>query len=217
MKRSILEPLTFEKKAMKLHLTFYVLLLASPGAFADCFDAAAAYHHVNGNVLRAIAWLESHNQPTAEHKNENGSVDYGVMQINSIHLSQWAQYGVNRAALMQPCKNVYVAAWHLRHMMDRYGNTWSAIGSYHSATPQYRDQYVAQIKHILQSWHRLPYRSDTVVADAGIDAAGQRKDDAISIVARNSLKGYAFRRSKSSVDSSHASELNADTDAPTLQ
>lgn len=203
---------------MKLRLTLSVLLLASPGAFADCFDAAAAYHHVNGNVLRAIAWLESHNQPTAEHKNENGSVDYGVMQINSIHLAQWAHYGVDRAALMQPCKNVYVAAWHLRHMMDRYGNTWAAIGSYHSATPQYRDQYVAQIKRILRGWHRLPGESDTTVVDADVDVnAVRRRDDAISVAARNGPKTNSFARMRNASARQDASDLNASAGAPTLQ
>lgn len=203
---------------MTLRLAFCVLLLASPGAFADCFDAAAAYHHVNGNVLRAIAWLESHNQPTAEHKNDNGSVDYGVMQINSIHLAQWAQYGVDRAALMQPCKNVYVAAWHLRHMMDRYGNTWAAIGSYHSATPQYRDQYVAQIKRILRSWHRLPGGSDTGVVDANVDVdAARRRDDAISLAARNGPKTNNVARIRNVSAHSDASALNANAGAPTVQ
>lgn len=203
---------------MKLRLTFYLLLLASPGAYANCFDAAAAYHHVNGDVLRAIAWLESHNQPTAEHKNENGSVDYGVMQINSIHLSQWSRYGVDRAALMQPCKNVYVAAWHLRHMMDRYGNTWAAIGSYHSATPVYRDQYVAQIKRILRGWHRLPYGTDTALADADIDGStARRKDDAITVGAQNGPRTNALTRFRNVSARAANQDLNASQGAPTLQ
>jgi len=204
---------------MKLPLIFYALLLTSPGASADCFDTAAAYHHVNGDVLRAIAWLESHNQPAAEHQNENGSVDYGVMQINSIHLAQWAQYGVNRTVLMQPCKNVYVAAWHLRHMIDRYGNTWAAVGSYHSATPQYRDQYVAQIKRILGSWHRLPYGTDTAVsvADADIRHASRRKDAATSLAAPDTSKEYALARMRNGSAPTRVSVLRVSTDAPTLQ
>lgn len=101
-----------------------VALVCALGAFfahpaqADCFDDAAAYQHVNPYVLRAIAWLESHNRPDATHLNDNGSVDYGVMQINSIHLHELSRYHISRATLMQPCQNVYIAAWHLHRMME---------------------------------------------------------------------------------------------------
>ncbi len=36
---------------------------------------------------------------------------------------------------MQPCVSVYVAAWRLREMTNKYGNTWAAVGAYHSETP----------------------------------------------------------------------------------
>src|SRR5262245_5420381 len=90
-------------------------------AYADCFDAAARYHQVNAFVLRAIAWQESRNQPGALNENANGSCDYGLMQINSVHLLTLKQYGISRSTLMEPCKNVYIAAWHLRRKMNKYG------------------------------------------------------------------------------------------------
>jgi soluble lytic murein transglycosylase-like protein len=124
-------------------------------ARADCFDTAAAYQKVNPMILRAIAWQESHNRPNALHKNANGSIDYGEMQINSIHLPALSRYGISREALMQPCKNVYVAAWHLRRQMNKYGNSWRAVGSYHSETPALRDQYARQIMTILSRWNLL--------------------------------------------------------------
>jgi soluble lytic murein transglycosylase-like protein len=62
------------------------MLITAGSARADCFDEAAKYQKVNPLILRAIAWQESHNRPDAQHKNANGSTDYGVMQINSIHL-----------------------------------------------------------------------------------------------------------------------------------
>lgn len=129
-------------------------------AHADCFDEAGAYQHVNSMVLRAIAWLESHNRPDAMHRNANGSIDYGVMQINSIHLRELDRYHISRATLMRPCANVYVGAWHLRRMMNKYGNTWTAVGAYHSETPAERDQYARRIEHILAKW-RLSVFSHT--------------------------------------------------------
>ncbi|KVC39107.1 BapC protein [Burkholderia pseudomultivorans] len=129
---------------------------ASASAHADCFDEAAKYQKVNPLILRAIAWQESRNRPTALNKNTNGSVDYGLMQINSIHLPALSRYGIDRDTLMEPCKNVYIAAWHLRQKMNRYGNTWQAVGAYHSETPSLRDKYARQIADILSQWKLLP-------------------------------------------------------------
>ncbi|MDR6448589.1 hypothetical protein J2794_004720 [Paraburkholderia terricola] len=135
-------------------------------ARANCFDDAAAYQHVNPLILRAIAWQESRNQPGATHLNANGSTDYGVMQINSIHLATLSRYGIARDALMSPCKNIYIAAWQLRRQIVKYGNTWAAVGAYHSATPALRDGYARQIAAILRRWNMLP---DERAASPGIE------------------------------------------------
>lgn len=124
--------------------------IATPSARADCFDDAAAWQHVNPAILRAIAWQESHNRADALHANANGSVDYGLMQINSIHLNALARYGIGKEALMVPCKNIYIAAWHYRQQVVKYGDTWAAVGAYHSATPALRDDYARRIAAIVQ-------------------------------------------------------------------
>lgn len=142
----------------------------APRAYADCFDDAAAWQNLNPLILRAIAWQESHNRADATHANSNGSIDYGVMQINSIHLPELAQYGIRRDALMVPCKNVYIAAWHLRKQVVRYGNTWTAVGAYHSATPALRDDYARHIAAIIGRWQRDPALIAQVGA-APLDAA----------------------------------------------
>ena len=130
-------------------------LLAAEQVRADCFEEAARYQNVNPLILKAIAWQESHNRPDAVHKNANGSTDYGLMQINSIHLPTLARYGISTSTLMEPCKSVYVAAWNLRQQMNKYGNTWRAVGAYHSQTPALRDEYAQQIVDILRKWHLL--------------------------------------------------------------
>jgi soluble lytic murein transglycosylase-like protein len=131
------------------------LAVASPFAHADCFDEAAQYQKVNPLILRAIAWQESHNRPDAVNRNANGSTDYGVMQINSVHLPTLSKYGISKNTLMEPCKNVYIAAWHLRQKMNKYGNTWAAVGAYHSESPPLRDRYAQDIAAILRQWNLL--------------------------------------------------------------
>jgi soluble lytic murein transglycosylase-like protein len=131
----------------------YVAVLAcvctATTAHAECFTEAANYQHVNPQILRAIAWQESHFRSDALHRNANGSVDYGMMQINSIHLRRLSQYGISSTQLMDPCASVYVAAWHLRQKMLKYGNTWEAVGAYHSETPAERDDYAGKVRAIV--------------------------------------------------------------------
>lgn len=127
------------------------LALNSPCiAMADCFDDAAAYQQVNPLILRAIAWQESHGRADAMHVNADGSTDYGMMQINSIHLRTLAGFGISRSMLMDPCVSVYVAAWHLRSKMTKYGNTWAAVGAYHSESPRENLVYRQQIGAIVR-------------------------------------------------------------------
>jgi soluble lytic murein transglycosylase-like protein len=137
-------------RLLRLLLITTLLLSGVSGAYADCFDDAAAFHRVNPTVLRAIAIVESGGKASAVNHNGNGSVDYGEMQINSIHLPELAQYGMSRDDLFDGCKSVYTGAWLLRKSIDKNGNTWAAIGAYHSATPIFRDQYAAKVKAIAE-------------------------------------------------------------------
>ncbi|MGH8778278.1 lytic transglycosylase domain-containing protein [Paraburkholderia sp.] len=139
-------------------LTFVSLALFPVAAHAqqtDCFTAAAAYQHVSPLVLRAIAWQESHANARAIHHNANGSTDYGMMQINSIHLRVLSHYGISVDDLYTPCKNIFIAAWYLRRMTVKYGYTWTAVGAYHSETPAERDRYARAIQQIVARLQQL--------------------------------------------------------------
>jgi len=140
-----------------LHALAFVaasLMLAAAPAHADedCFARAGAYQGVNPLILRAIAWYESKGNPDAVHRNADGSIDVGQAQINSVHFAELRRYGVPPSALKDACVNTYVAAWMLKQKMIRYGNTWHAIGAYHSETPSRRDQYARGIHSVLVSW-----------------------------------------------------------------
>lgn len=129
--------------------------VAARAASGDCFEQAGTYQGVNPTVLRAIVWFESKGDAGAIHRNADGSVDIGQAQINSIHFSTLARYGVPRRALTDACVNVFVAAWLLKQKMVRHGNTWRAIGAYHSETPVHRDAYARSIQRVLMSWGEL--------------------------------------------------------------
>ncbi len=137
-------------------LAWAVLPQAAHADSPDCIDQAAAYHGVNSQVLRAIGWHESRLRPQAMGYNRNGTVDIGAFQINSVHLPALARYGVDQRALAEGCVSAYVAAWHYRRQVDEFGNTWMAVGAYHSRTPARAAWYANQIARQLMQWGVTP-------------------------------------------------------------
>jgi soluble lytic murein transglycosylase-like protein len=133
-----------------------VMACVAQAARPDCIDDAARHHRVNASVLRAIGWQESRLDPEAFHRNANGTTDFGAFQINSVHLSTLRSAGITSQALRDGCVSAYVAAWHYRRQVDRYGNSWRAVGAYHSTSPLQNRAYADGIAGILMSWGVLP-------------------------------------------------------------
>lgn len=109
----------------------------------QCIVPASTYHTVNPYVLRAILKVESGLKSGALGKNQNGSVDIGIGQINSIHLKELSQFGIGPVHLQDACIGTYVAAWHLKKAIAARGNTWEGVASYHSRTPYFNKRYQA--------------------------------------------------------------------------
>lgn len=122
----------------------------------NCLLQAASYHGVNPLILRAIVYHESRDNPNLVLRNTNGTEDLGLAGLNTVHLAELARYGIRREQLLDGCVNMYVAAWHLSRQVGQYGNTWTAVGSYHSKTPAHRDRYAKQIYDVLQRWRAVP-------------------------------------------------------------
>lgn len=137
---------------MNSHRIKFLLFLSLSGGFTwaqsptECLKPAATYHGVNPNLLLAVLTVESRLNPNAINKNANGTIDIGMGQINSIHLPELQRYGLNASHLMDACKATYVSAWLLRRGLNRYGDTWFAVASYHSTTPVHNLRYQGLIK-----------------------------------------------------------------------
>ena len=119
---------------------------------ADCFDDAAKWQGVHAGILRAIAIQENPRCDATIHTNTNGTVDIGCMQINSIHLSELAKYAITRELLLDPCINIFVGARHYKKMLLKYGNTWAAVGAYHSENPKFQTPYARSVQAIFQRY-----------------------------------------------------------------
>ena len=119
-------------------------------AQADCIDSAADAWGVNSVVLRAIGWHESGLKSSAVGSpNRNGTRDFGAFQINESVLRQ---YGVSKEESLVGCRSAEIAAKHLKRQMDEFGNTWRAVGAYHSRTPARANWYASRIQAILKRW-----------------------------------------------------------------
>lgn len=140
------EALAYTQATEKIHTQ------QGPAQPDDCVSQAAKYHTVNPWILRAIIQVESNFNAGALNKNRNGTVDVGVAQINSMHFAELAKYGIGEKDLLNGCVSSYVAAWHLKKQHKAYGNTWYAVGAYHSATKCYNDRYTGLVWNVLQGW-----------------------------------------------------------------
>ncbi|MCX8076933.1 MAG: lytic transglycosylase domain-containing protein [Aquificaceae bacterium] len=86
-------------------------------AFYHCFYDAGRRYSVDPVLLISIAKVESNFNPMAINTNQNGSKDYGIMQINS----HWIQkYRIPKEWLYEPCYNIHFGAMVLRRCLDTY-------------------------------------------------------------------------------------------------
>lgn len=112
---------------------------------AFCWNEAGARYRISAAVLQSIGQHESGLRATAMNRNQNGTVDVGVMQINSVHFTELQSYGIAPNALWDPCTNVMVGAFLLARSIQKYGNTWEAVGAYHSRTPGLKERYAVKV------------------------------------------------------------------------
>lgn len=123
-------------------LTALLLLAAAGPAGADC-----------------IAIVESKVRPHAVNVNPNGSIDRGLFQINSIHLPELANPGIGPEDLHDVCLSSHVAALLLKRKMAALGDTWAAVGAYHSSIPEKRDAYAGKVRAVFERMRQLKLAS----------------------------------------------------------
>jgi soluble lytic murein transglycosylase-like protein len=112
----------------------------------DCVAEAAQEHGVPLAALMGILAAEGGTVGEAV-GNTNGSWDLGAFQINTCNLNALVSQGfMPEAILRDGCENARAAAWILRREFEHTGDIWSAIGAYHSRTPELRDAYIARVR-----------------------------------------------------------------------
>lgn len=125
------------------------------------FNEAGTYYDINPKILSAIAQTESKKNPDALNcANRNGSCDFGIMQINSIHLPLLATKGISKHDLFNPKINIYIGAWVLKNCIQKYGTNYKALNCYNGKIKN-NSYYMKVIKN----YYTLP-KTKTVVENA---------------------------------------------------
>ena len=132
-----------------------LLLLLCRTGFCFCFSEAAAYYGLDPLLLRAIARVESNYNPRAFRRNPDGTVDVGLMQINSFWFPHVVRAGFSPGDLWNPCINVYFGAWILARCMYRTGNSVArALDCYHRGAAR-ATGYSPYVRKVLRVYRSL--------------------------------------------------------------
>ena len=130
-----------------------LLIIFSQSVFANCWDKAAHYYHVDPYLLFAIAKVESGMNPYAVGWNHDGSRDVGLMQINSTHFSELQRQGIDEYRLIaEPCTSIMVGASILSNMIKVYGYNWEAVGAYNAGLK--RENYPQRMIYARKVWKK---------------------------------------------------------------
>ena len=126
--------------------------------FLACMTGVAAFYHLPPRVLPSIQAVEG-GLPGLAHANRDGSLDLGVMQVNSRWVQPLAHYtGMPQAAaeqrlLFDACFNIAVAGAIMRICLDEArGDLLRAVGYYHSHSSPLAEDYQ---RRVLRSATRL--------------------------------------------------------------
>lgn len=130
----------------KLALLFClpIVLMAESNPFVD----AGKTYNIDPWLLYSIAKVESNNNPNAINYNRNGTVDVGVMQVNSCHLPLLKKYGYTKEDLWNPQVNITLGAWVLAGCVARHGYTTNALNCYNG------DKTGRYSKRVMNMFHK---------------------------------------------------------------
>jgi soluble lytic murein transglycosylase-like protein len=97
----------------------------------DCINRAAVIYHVPVPLLLSVMQREDGKNGSANH-NKNGTIDYGIMQINSLWLPKIAAYHYSKDDIQynRNCKNIYAGTWILSQSIAEGKDVWSGVGNW---------------------------------------------------------------------------------------
>lgn len=131
------------------HLLFIILSISaysaepkiSPTTIKIIYEAARK-NKIDAQLLIRIAYTESRFKESAIRVNKNGTIDYGMFQINSVHWSTMCK----ELDITTLKGNTACAAKLISLIKSKHGNDPHWIGRYHSKTPSKKLKYFKLLK-----------------------------------------------------------------------
>ncbi|EKY6626350.1 lytic transglycosylase domain-containing protein [Escherichia coli] len=120
--------------------TFCILIIKMSFASSACFNEAGTMFRIEPNLIKAIALVESNLKKDSIGKNRDKnnnirSLDYGLMQINQMHIPMLKKRGIiqdEQDLLDNPCLNIKIGTEILYNHFSRCGVTWQCLGTYNA-------------------------------------------------------------------------------------
>jgi hypothetical protein len=132
--------------------------VANHPATAYCVVSAAHRYSLPPEGMLAVLLVEG-GRPGTKRSNENGSFDLGVMQINTVWLSQASPlktYVSYEALKNDLCTNIHTAAWIIASHLTKTSDIWRAVGMYHSpGNSSLASEYVRRVNGKLPQARKL--------------------------------------------------------------
>ncbi|EED0459256.1 lytic transglycosylase domain-containing protein [Escherichia coli] len=120
--------------------TLSILITKMSFASSACFNEAGTMFRIEPNLIKAIALVESNLKKDSigknrDKKNNIKSFDYGLMQINQMHIPMLKKRGIikdERDLLDNSCLNIKIGTEILYKHFSRCGMTWQCLGTYNA-------------------------------------------------------------------------------------
>ncbi|EOO1285968.1 lytic transglycosylase domain-containing protein [Escherichia coli] len=120
--------------------TLSILITKMSFASSACFNEAGTMFRIEPNLIKAIALVESNLKKDSigknrDKKNNIKSFNYGLMQINQMHIPMLKKRGIikdERDLLDNPCLNIKIGTEILYKHFSRCGMTWQCLGTYNA-------------------------------------------------------------------------------------
>lgn len=133
------------KKSIIFFFLSFTMLFANLSMYDPYFQKAGSYYNIPPLLLKNIVAIESNGNPNAIRINENGTKDYGLMQINSVHFRRLSTWGINEHNILNPQINIFAGSYLLSEHIKEKGFNLQAIGNYHSKTQAYKEKWLHRL------------------------------------------------------------------------
>lgn len=129
------------------------------GERLTCGISASIKYNIPADILLAISTIEN-GQVGVGYKNKNGSIDYGIMQINSVYIQELRdKYNiiVTPAEISAPtCKQFDIAAFKIKeHLKNDTGSFLERVAMYHSKSEDLNRVYQTKLIKHSSEWRKI--------------------------------------------------------------